>query len=272
MQDLTISLIQSPLIWENPEANRQYFQKLIEAYEDKSDVFVLPEMFTTGFTMKEEVTETYSENSETVDWMKKLAIKKKAAICGSVIMTEDGKRRNRFLWVDADQIVYYDKRHLWSYGDEHKHFKAGLDRVIIEYKGWRVLPQVCYDLRFPVFARNSWDGKRADFDLMIYVANWPDARVHAWDTLAAARATENQCYVAAVNRIGRDDKNLNYVGHSALVASNGEHIIHPIHEAEGVFSSLIEYEKLIRFRERFPILKDADQFEIKDESRPGSKS
>jgi len=137
MQDLTISLVQSPLVWENPKQNLSYFKHLIGSYDDPSDVFILPEMFTTGFTMNASVTENFSTESETVAWMKELSREKKAAICGSVIMMDGETRRNRFLWVYEDEVTYYDKRHLWSYGNEHKHFTAGDSRVIINFKGWK---------------------------------------------------------------------------------------------------------------------------------------
>jgi len=262
MQDLTISLIQVCIQWENPEANRTRFEKLIQAHDMHSDVFILPEMFTTGFSMNESVVEKYSESSPTVLWMKKLAKEKKAAICGSIILEENGERKNRFVWVDSEQVVTYDKRHLFGYGSEHKFFNSGKDKVIIDYKGWRILPQICYDLRFPVFSRNSWKEDRAEFDLMIYAANWPDARIHAWDALGLARAIENQSYVALVNRVGIDGSELNYVGHSALIYANGTYVISPLHESEGVFTEVISYEKLVRFRERFPLLKDADGFSL----------
>ena len=262
MQDLTISLIQVSIQWENPEANRTRFEKLIQAHDMHSDVFILPEMFTTGFSMNETVVEKHSESSPTVLWMKKLAKEKKAAICGSIILEENGERKNRFVWVDSEQVVTYDKRHLFGYGSEHKFFNSGKDKVIIDYKGWRILPQICYDLRFPVFSRNSWKEDRAEFDLMIYAANWPDARIHAWDALGLARAIENQSYVALVNRVGTDGSELNYVGHSALIDANGTYAISPINESEGVFTEVISYEKLVRFRERFPLLKDADGFSL----------
>ena len=262
MQDLTISLIQVSIQWENPEANRTRFEKLIQAHDMHSDVFILPEMFTTGFSMNESVVEKYIESSPTVLWMKKLAKEKKAAICGSIILEENGERKNRFVWVDSEQVVTYDKRHLFGYGSEHKFFNSGKDKVIIDYKGWRILPQICYDLRFPVFSRNSWKEDRAEFDLMIYAANWPDARIHAWDALGLARAIENQSYVALVNRVGIDGSELNYVGHSALIYANGTYVISPLHESEGVFTEVISYEKLVRFRERFPLLKDADGFSL----------
>lgn len=264
MQDLAISLVQVSIEWENPEANRTRFEKLIQAHDMRSDVFILPEMFTTGFSMNESVVEKYSESSPTVLWMKKLAKEKKAAICGSIILEENGERKNRFVWVDSEQVVTYDKRHLFGYGSEHKFFQSGKDKVIIDYKGWRILPQICYDLRFPVFSRNSWKADRAEFDLMIYAANWPDARIHAWDALGLARAIENQSYVALVNRVGTDGSELNYLGHSALIDANGTHAISPINEIEGIFTEVMSYEKLVRVRDRFPLLKDADGFELEE--------
>lgn len=261
MQNLKVSLVQIPLIWESPEDNRAQIEELISKHAEKSDVFILPEMFTTGFTMSPEVTEEYSENSETISWMKKLSEQTDAAFCGSIVMSENGERRNRFVWVDAEQVSFYDKRHLFAYGEENEHFKAGAEKVIIEFKGWKILPQVCYDLRFPVFSRNEWKNEKALYDLVIFSANWPDARIHAWDVLGRARAIENQSYVALVNRVGADRK-LNYVGHSALIDANGKYIIEPVHEEKGIYTEELDYDKLIRFRQRFPFLKDGDEFEI----------
>ncbi len=263
MSDLTLALVQSDLVWESPAENRNHFQKLILNHSEPADIFILPEMFTTGFSMNAESAELFSDNSPTILWMKDLAAQKNAAICGSVIMSENGERFNRFLWVDTTQVITYDKRHLFSYGNEHKHFSAGKERTIIQYKGWKILPQICYDLRFPVFARNHWKNNEALYDLMIYVANWPDVRINAWDALGVARAIENQSYVALVNRTGTDGSGLNYVGHSALVDTNGAYLIPPIHQETGIFTSRISKEKLVRFRERFPLLKDADDFELK---------
>jgi len=263
MQNLKVSLVQIPLIWESPVENRKQIARMIKEHSEKTDVFILPEMFTTGFTMSERVTEEYSENSETVSWMKSIAKEYGSAVCGSAVMSENGNRRNRFLWVDSEQIQFYDKRHLFAYGLENENFTAGQEKVIINYKGWKILPQVCYDLRFPVFSRNQWNGDSALYDLIIYAANWPDARVHAWDVLGRARAIENQSYVALVNRVGEDRK-LNYVGHSALIDANGKYIISPVEEETGIFTSELEYEKLQRFRQRFPFLEDGDGFEIKN--------
>ncbi len=263
MQNLKVSLVQIPLVWESPAENRNIISELISSSTVKTDVYILPEMFTTGFTMNAEVTEEYSQNSETVLWMKRIAVEKNCAICGSVIMMDSGERANRFLWVDSEQVMFYDKRHLWAYGDEHKFFKKGMEKLIITYKGWKILPQICYDLRFPAFVRNEWKDGKALYDLMIYVANWPDARVHAWDALGLARAIENQSYVALVNRVGRDNKDLNYIGHSALIDANGKYIIEPIHEQKGIFTSELSAEKLMRFRQRFPFLVDADKLFIK---------
>ncbi len=264
MQNIRVSLIQIPLIWESPEENRSVISNMISSSKAETDVYILPEMFTTGFTMNDEITEEFSQSSPTVSWMKSLAEKHNCAICGSVIMTDNGERANRFLWIDPDQVVYYDKRHLWAYGDEHKFFKKGMEKRIIHFKGWKILPQICYDLRFPAFVRNEWNDGKALYDLMIYVANWPDARVHAWDALGLARAIENQSYVALVNRIGRDNKDLNYVGHSALIDANGKYILEPIHNEKGVFTSELDGEKLLRFRQRFPFLMDADNIKIEE--------
>ena len=219
MQDLTVSVIQSELFWEDPEANREAFAKQIAGIEN-SDLIILPEMFTTGFSMRSnELAETMVGPS--VAWMKAQARNSGAAINGSLIIKEEGKYYNRSIFTYQDgRVEHYDKRHLFRMADEHAHFSEGTERKIVELKGWRICLQVCYDLRFPVFSRNQ-----NDYDLLIYVANWPEARADAWSTLLKARAIENQCYLIGVNRIGADTKGISYSGASVVLDAKGDELV-----------------------------------------------
>jgi len=198
---ISVSIIQSDIIWEDRLSNLENYQNKINQIES-TDLIVLPEMFTTGFSMNpKDISETMS--GETIQWMKANASKMNSAICGSIIIEEDDKYFNRFIWVNPDgSIHHYDKKHLFSFAGEDKNYTSGNNKLIIEYKGWKICPLICYDLRFPVWSRNS-----EGYDLLIYVANWPDKRKLAWKTLLTARAIENQCYVIGVNRVGKDTKN-----------------------------------------------------------------
>ena len=198
---INVTLIQSDIIWEDKVSNLKNYQNKISQIES-TDLIVLPEMFTTGFSMNpKDISETMS--GETIQWMKSNASKMNSAICGSIIIEEDDKYFNRFIWVNPDgSICQYDKKHLFSFAGEDKNYTAGNEKIIIEYKGWKICPLVCYDLRFPVWSRNS-----EDYDLLIYVANWPTKRKLAWKSLLVARAIENQCYVIGVNRVGKDENN-----------------------------------------------------------------
>jgi len=257
MQNLTIELVQSDLFWHQPEQNREHFAKKIAAAE--AELVVLPEMFTTGFTMApEEIAEP--ENGPTLEWMVQQAAEHDKAVCGSVVTRLDaGGFANRFLFVTpAGEVFDYDKRHLFRMAGEHKHYRSGDGRQVIIYKGWRILPQICYDLRFPVFSRN-----RDDYDLAIYVANWPEARRHAWRTLLQARAIENQAYVVGVNRVGVDAKGLSYSGDTMLVDYQGQPVIdQPAGKAFSLNAEL-QATELSEYRTSFPAWQDADQFELK---------
>lgn len=252
---MVVSLVQSMLDWENPKANRERFRKLI-TQADTSDLFVLPEMFTTGFTMNPQpVAETM--DGETLAWMRDLAALKDAAICGSVVIEENGKYFNRFLLVTPDgEVHHYDKRHLFTLAGEHQQYTGGRDKVIVSYKGVSICLQVCYDLRFPVFARNT-----EDYDLLIYTANWPKVRIAAWDALLKARAIENMCYVAAVNRIGTDANGHEYVGHSQAIDFLGASIIEPF-EHEEIVSFFLNREEMLTTRKRLGFLNDRDSFTV----------
>jgi omega-amidase len=251
------TLIQAPLVWENPAENLAYFQYKIATLTEETDLIVLPEMFATGFSMNpKNIAETM--NGKSVSWMQKIAQTKNCAITGSLIITENGSFYNRLLFVyPSGEIVFYDKKHLFSLAGEDKIYTAGNEKVIIAYKNFKICLMICYDLRFPVFTRNT-----TDYDLLIFVANWPDTRINAWDTLLKARAIENMCYTIGVNRIGTDNSKLNYIGHSQAIDYLGNYLIEP-QTTEGVFNCQLDKEKMLKVREKLGFLNDKDAFELK---------
>lgn len=254
---MKIALIQANLIWENPKANRDIFENKINEINESVDLIVLPEMFTTGFTMSPNAV-AESMQGETVLWMQSLAKAKNAAITGSVVIEEDSNFYNRMLFVvPSGEIQYYDKRHLFTLAGEDRVYSRGAQKIIIDYLGWKICPLVCYDLRFPVFSRNT-----EDYDLLIYVASWPKTRIHAWDTLLNARSIENMCYLVGVNRIGKDNNGYEFIGHSQAIDCLGEYLIDP-QEEEGVFIATLDKSKLIEVRKKLNFLNDRDTFEIK---------
>jgi predicted amidohydrolase len=258
MQNLNITLIQSDLHWEDKERNLEMFSGKIALINDLTDLIILPEMFTTGFSMQ---PEKFAEpmDGRTVSWMKEEAMKKKCVVTGSFICEENGKHYNRLVWMRPDgSCSVYDKRHLFSMGDENNHYTVGTKKIIEELKGWKICPLICYDLRFPVWARNT-----AHYDLLIYIASWPERRSHPWKTLLMARAIENQCYVAGLNRVGNDVNEIYHSGDSALINFKGEIISSiPAHK-EATQTISLSYGELEEFRKVFPVLKDADRFEIR---------
>ena len=267
MSSLTITLIQTNLLWEDKKANLDMLSGKIESIKAKTEVIILPEMFSTGFSMN---AESLAENMNgvTMQWMKKIASEKHIILTGSIIIKEDGHYFNRLVWMLPNgEYGIYDKRHLFAYGNEHLHFNAGNKRLIAAVKGWKINLQVCYDLRFPVWARQSplspreGKGVHFEYDLLIYVANWPQARIHAWKTLLRARAIENQCYVAGVNRVGYDGNGIYYSGDSMIIDPLGE-ILYGKETEEDVFTYTFEKEKLNAVREKFPFWQDADLFNI----------
>ena len=253
---MKIALIQSSLFWENPTANRNYFEKKINAITETVDIIVLPEMFTTGFTMNpNHVAETMQ--GETISLLKSLAKAKNSAITGSLIVKENKNFYNRLVFIfPSGEIQFYDKNHLFTLAGEDKVYTKGSKKLIVEYLGWKICPLVCYDLRFPVFARNV-----EDYDVLIYVANWPKPRTNAWDILLKARAVENMCYTIGVNRIGLDTNNFEYIGHSQAVDFLGNYILEP-QETEGVFIVELDKERMLETRQKLGFLNDRDSFEI----------
>ena len=276
MSSLTITLIQTNLHWENKKANLEMLQRKIESIQEKTEVVILPEMFTTGFSMKPE-TLAEKMDGETVQWMKKIAADRKIILTGSVIIEDSstnsrgGKYFNRLIWMLPNgEYGMYDKRHLFAYADEHSHYAAGNKKLIASVKGWKINLQVCYDLRFPVWARQSPNfskGKEPDatseYDLLINVANWPDKRSTAWKTLLRARAIENQCYVAGVNRTGEDGNKILYKGDSTIIDPLGD-IIYEKNKEEDIFTCTLQKEKVSGIRNQFPFWRDADKFTINE--------
>lgn len=259
MQDqLKIALLQSDLVWENPEQNRQNFAEKIKQINEPIDIIVLPEMFTSGFTMHpEHVFETMT--GKTIVWMNEIAKRSNSAICGSLVISENGNYYNRFVFVSSDgKLAYYDKRHTFTLAGESKVYKAGSERLIIDYKGWKIHPLVCYDLRFPVWARNT-----DNYDVVMYVANWPKPRINAWDALLKARAIENMSYCIGVNRVGFDINNYEYPGHSAVYDGLGEQISNIKPNKEQIEIVTLNKIHLEAIRQKLKFLDDRDAFTLK---------
>lgn len=233
----------------------------IMALPDKTEIVVLPEMFSTGFSMQPKLFAETMEG-ETVEWMKRISSENGIVLTGSIIAEESGNYFNRLVWMLPNgQFGYYDKRHLFAYAGEHEAYTAGNKRLIASVKGWKINLQVCYDLRFPVWARQQTKNETPEYDLLIYVANWPEKRSHAWKTLLCARAIENQCYVVGVNRVGNDGNNIYHSGNSLVIDPLGQVLYHMADE-EDVNTITLSKEKLTEVRTRFPFLNDADNFTI----------
>jgi len=259
MSGLTITTIQTNLHWEDKTANLQMLKEKINAIDEKMEVVILPEMFSTGFSMQPQLL-AETMDGETVTWMKEIASNNKIILTGSVIIKEDDKYFNRLIWMLPNgQSGYYDKRHLFAFGKEDQHYTAGNKRLIASVKGWKINLQICYDLRFPVWSRQQSTDAEPEFDVLIYVANWPEKRNHAWKTLLYARAIENQCYVIGVNRVGEDGNNIYHSGDSLVIDPLGEVLYH-MKDLEDIFTITLEKEKLEKVRTHFPFWKDADKF------------
>lgn len=263
MQDLKISIIQADLHWEDPEANLAMFEEKIWRLGEQTDVIVLPEMFTTGFTMQ---AKNLAEmmNMRTTKWMKMIADQTGALVMGSFIANVHERYYNRLLWMEpGGNFKTYDKRHLFRMADEHHTYTQGESLLIGHWKGWRICPLICYDLRFPVWSRNRWNAslKKPSYDLLVYVANWPQVRINAWETLLRARAIENLSYVAGVNRVGVDGKGIEYNGHSSIISPKGDSIF-SVEGVEAVKTTQLNANSLQAYRDKFPTLLDADDFSI----------
>ena len=254
--DLQLALIQTSLVWQDAAANREHFARLLEQARG-ADLIVLPEMFSTGFSM-DSAALAEPEDGPTSQWLRQQAQDLGAVVCGSlIIQAADGSYRNRLLWARPDgSLAHYDKRHLFRMAGEHKHYSAGEQQVVLEVKGWRVRPLICYDLRFPVWSRDA-----GGTDLLLYTANWPAARRHHWNRLLPARAIENLCYVAAVNRVGEDGKGHAYSGDSQVLDFQGESLL-AAQDVDGVFRVSLSAAELAAYRQRFPAHLDADSFSL----------
>lgn len=261
MKDLIISLIQSDLHWEEIEANLGMFEEKIWEIEQDTDLIVLPEMFTTGFSMNaEELAEP--PGAKTFKWMRQMASQKKAAITGSYIVKDGDDYFNRLYFVMPDgSTKHYDKRHTFNLAGEGEKYSKGNEKIIINYKGWKICPLICYDLRFPVWARSVKTKEELyEYDFLLYVANWPDTRIIAWDALLKARAIENHAYCVGVNRIGTDAFPKDYPGHSAVYSFNGDEL--SFSKEEDILTITLSASDLQQYRERFPFQEDGDEFEI----------
>ncbi|MDO5504683.1 MAG: amidohydrolase [Pseudoxanthomonas suwonensis] len=264
MNDLRIALVQGATRWHDPEGNRDYYGALLAPLRQCHDLVLLPETFTSGFS-NDAIDNAEGMDGPTVAWMREHAEALDAALCGSVQLRVDDKVFNRLLFVTPDgRLTHYDKRHLFRFAGEHQRYVPGHERVSVDWRGWRMCLQVCYDLRFPVFSRNRHDVERAqalDYDLLVNVANWPAARNHAWSTLLRARAIENLCFVAGLNRVGQDGNGLEYDGASAIIDPLGM----PLAENRGeetVLEAVLSAQQLAEHRERFPAMLDADRFQL----------
>ena len=282
MQDLSVTLIQTDLYWENPTANLANLEEKIAQISTQTDLIILPEMFNTGFTMN---VKTVAEpmNLTTFKWLRQQAKKANAVVTGSFIVKEGDKFFNRLIWMRPDgSYEKYDKRHLFRMGNEHLIFTGGTERIIVKLNGWKICPLICYDLRFPVWSRQqaqSHEGTKAqsegepdrisknerltsNYDILIYVANWPASRSQVWDILLQARAIENQSYCIGVNRVGNDGMDLNYSGNSAVIDFKGNQLFYE-KKLEITHSQILNYQELIDFRTKFPAYMDADEFFIR---------
>ena len=260
MSTLSFSIIQTNLFWEDKAANLSNLAQKIMGLQTYTEIIVLPEMFSTGFSMQPEI---YAESMDgpTIDWMRNLAATKKAIITGSLIIKEEDKFYNRLIWMLPNGILgYYDKRHLFAFAAEDKHYTAGIKRLIASVKGWKINLQICYDLRFPVWSRQI-KGESPEYDVLLYVANWPEKRNHAWKTLLTARAIENQCVTIGVNRVGLDGNNIAHSGDSLIIGPLGEVLYHCAYE-EDIFTITLQKEEITNARLQFPFWKDADFFQI----------
>lgn len=256
MRALTISLIQTATHWHDPAANREMFEGLLAEVPGETNLVLLPEMFSTGFTM-DSVEVAESMQGETVGWLRAQAERLDKALCGSVVIEEAGAYFNRFLCAMPDgALICYDKRHRFRMAGEHEHYQAGGEKVVFEVNGWRICPMVCYDLRFPVWFRN-----KGEYDALVCVANWPAPRRQAWQTLLRARAIENQVYVAAVNIVGRDGNGVEYAGGSAVYGPAGDTIIE-VFDTQQIVTRVLNPETLMTLREEFPVWQDADGFKL----------
>lgn len=264
---LRVTLVQTALEWETPEANRAMLARKLAPLAGQTDLIVLPEMFTTGFSMNAQAM-AESMQGPSMEWLGEQAAKLNAAIAGSFMCGEDSKFFNRLVFMRPSGVFdTYDKKHLFSLAGEHETYSPGRKRVALEWKGWRICPLICYDLRFPVWSRNMrgsfFTGLNPYYDILLYVANWPKRRAHHWRSLLTARAIENQSYVLGVNIVGVDGNGLEYTGDSSLIDFGGQTVLHLGEGREEVITCSLDKEELLAYRQQLPFLIDADVFEFK---------
>ncbi|NVO19500.1 MAG: amidohydrolase [Bacteroidetes bacterium] len=264
MNNLTITLIQPELAWEDKEKNLKKFEALLRPLKQLQDLVVLPEMFSTGFVVDSQSL-AEAPDGPTVSWMAVQASRLDSVIVGSLVVKDQGKYVNRLIWMKPDgTFVHYDKRHLFRLGNEHLQFSPGSGKIVVELNGWKICPLVCYDLRFPVWSKNTYKDGSYEYDILLYVANWPGRRSYAFRQLLIARAIENQAYVVGVNRVGTDGKGINHLGESAVLDFKGKHIIELPPGVEDMETVALAYEDLRVFREGFTVGLDWDEFRIVD--------
>ncbi len=263
MQDLKVTLIQADLIWEDARQNRILFDKLISSVSRDTDLIILPEMFNTGFTMNTgKCAET--ESGETVKWLMMKAAEKRCVITGSILISDRGKFYNRLFWMRPDgEFETYDKRHLFRMGGEHLTMSQGLERKIVELNGWKINLQICYDLRFPVWSKNNFSNGSYEYDALLYVANWPEIRSQAYQSLLPARAVENQAYVIWVNRVGKDGNSVFHSGDSMVVDPMGKVAVQLPANKQGMMTTTLSKKLLDELREKSKFGRDWDRFEIR---------
>jgi omega-amidase len=256
---LKVTMVQTALHWENVEANLAMFSEKISSLKERGDIIVLPEMFSTGFSMNA-AAHAETMDGKSLQWMQKAAAEYQCVLTGSLMMKENGKFYNRLIWMPPDGACqFYNKRHLFALANEEKTYTAGTEKLIIEYKGWRIHPLVCYDLRFPVWSRRT---KKTDYDVLIYVANWPERRVIAWSQLLIGRAIENQCYVVGVNRVGNDGNNIYHSGDSAVINFKGEMMNNACPNDVCIETISLSKKELNAWRRQLAFIEDADDFSI----------
>lgn len=254
MKDLTLCIIQSDIVWEQAQSNLDLLSEKLKSLNNPGHITILPEMFSTGFSMKpKNIAETM--DGKTIQWMKNIAREKKTILCGSLPILDQGQYFNRLLWVMPNgQTAHYDKRHIFSYAGENEHYSAGNKRLITQVNGWKICVNICYDLRFPVWTRNV-----DDYDVLLYIANWPQQRNEMWEALLKARAIENQCYVIGVNRVGIDGNGHQYIGNSSIYDPLGC-ILCKAEAKETIIQQQLSYEQLNSIGQKFPFLQDRDRF------------
>lgn len=262
MQDLSVTIVQADLIWGDIDANLNNFSNLLDKLDADTDLIVLPEMFSTAFAV-DNVNIAEGAEGEAFRWMNSTALKKNAAVVGSIFVKEGSSYYNRLVFMKPDgTYVTYDKRHLFRLAGEHEKFSPGDKRVIVDWKGWKILPLICYDLRFPVWSKNRYINNNYEYDCILYLANWPGRRNYAWNSLLVARAIENQSYVVGVNRIGQDGNDIPHQGDSAVYNCRGRSLISTVPNEISVKTVKLSYEDIASFRKSFTVGLDWDKFDI----------